>query len=96
MEQNRREKAELLIKKVLEEKSFTSLTEEDKSFLIDEYSDEMKIVSKNYDEYLALPTQQKLVNIIIYSLKEYLGSWHVSTKEMQEISEYLETISKIK
>jgi len=96
MEQNRREKAELLVRKVLEEKSFESLSEGDKSFLIDEYSDEMKIESKNYDDYLALSVQQKLVNIIIYSLKEYLGSWHVSTQEMNEISEYLKTISKIK
>jgi len=95
MEQNRREKAELLVKKVLQEKSFLSLSEEDKSFLIEEYSDEMKIQSKDYGEYLSLPTEQKLVNIIVSVLKEYIGSWHVSTKEMKEISQYLETISKI-
>jgi len=94
MAQSSTEKAELLIKKVLKEKSFESLSKEDRDFLIEEYSDEMKIESKNYDEYLSLPTQKKLVNIIVYSLKEYLGSWHVSTQEMKEISEYLAIISK--
>jgi len=88
--------AEALIKKVLTEKSFLTLTEKEKAFLIEFYNDDMKSASKNYEEYLLLSESEKLVDIVVLALKEYIGNWHVSTKEMQEISEYLETISKIK
>ena len=89
-------KAEMLIKKILKEKSFVSLTDEEKSFLIDFYDDDMKAVMKSYKEYLLLPVLEKLVNIVIYTLKEYLGSWHVTTEEMEEISQYLQNIAKEK
>jgi len=93
MEQERRNEAELLIKKVLKEKSFLALTENEKHFLIDVYNDEMKIASDDYENYQKLPESQKLVNIVILALKEYIGSWHVSTKEMEDISKYIESIS---
>lgn len=93
MEQERRNEAELLIKKVLKEKSFLVLTENEKHFLIDVYNDEMKIASDDYENYQKLPESQKLVNIVILALKEYIGSWHVSTKEMEDISKYIESIS---
>jgi len=93
MEQERRNEAELLIKKVLKEKSFLVLTENEKHFLIDVYNDEMKIASDDYENYQKLPESQKLVNILILALKEYIGSWHVSTKEMEDISKYIESIS---
>lgn len=93
MEQERRNEAELLIKKVLKEKSFLVLTENEKHFLIDVYNDEMKIASDDYVNYQKLPESQKLVNIVILALKEYIGSWHVSTKEMEDISKYIESIS---
>lgn len=93
MEQERRNEAELLIKKVLKEKSFLVLTENEKHFLIDVYNDEMKIASDDYENYQKLPESQKLINIVILALKEYIGSWHVSTKEMEDISKYIESIS---
>jgi len=93
MEQERRNEAELLIKKVLKEKSFLALTENEKHFLIDVYNDEMKIASDDYENYQKLPESQKLINIVILALKEYIGSWHVSTKEMEDISKYIESIS---
>jgi len=96
MEEDKRVEAEKLIKKVLQEKSFLILTEEDKIFLVEEYSDDMKIASKNYEEYLLLPESQKLVNIVVLALQEYLGNWHVSTDEMKDISDYLQSISQSK
>lgn len=96
MGKNKSAEAEILIKKILKEKSFLILTEEEKSFLFDVYSDDMKIASKNYEEYLALTDSEKLSNILVLVLKEYLGSWHVSTAEMKEISNYIESISKFK
>lgn len=96
MEQERRIEAEILIKKVLKEKSFLNLTEEEKIFLIDVYSDDMKEASSNYKKYLLLSESEKLVNIVILVLKEYMGSWHVSTDEMKDISEYIKNISTVK
>ncbi|MGB5866492.1 MAG: hypothetical protein WBG69_01350 [Arcobacteraceae bacterium] len=89
-----REQAEILIKKVLEEKSFLVLTQEEKTFLIDEYSDEMKVASSDYEKYLALSESEKLVDIVLVALKEYMGSWHVSTEQMNELSEYMKGIVK--
>jgi hypothetical protein len=96
MEQTRRAEAEVLIKKVLKEKSFLNLTEKEKIFLIDVYSDDMKEASRNYEKYLLLSESEKLVNIVVLVLKEYIGSWHVTTDEMKEISDYLQSISKTK
>jgi len=94
MEQCRRDEAAILIKKVLQEKSFLILTENEKELIIDSYSDEMKIESKNYDKYLSLSLNEKLTNIVLFAIKEYLGSWHVSSDEMKEISEYMKEINK--
>jgi len=96
MEQKRRQEAEILVKKILQEKSFLNLTQEDKTLLFDVYDDDMKVASKNYNEYLLLPESERLVNIVILVLKEYIGSWHVTPSEMEEISEYLKDISKLK
>jgi hypothetical protein len=92
--EEKRADAELLIKKVLQEKSFLVLTQEDKSLIIDVYDDEMRIESTNYEEYLLLDESEKLNNILVLVLKDYLGSWHVSTEEMKEISDYIQSISK--
>ncbi len=94
MEQQKKEQAEILIKKVLEEKSFLVLTQEEKTFLIDVYSDEMKVASSDYEKYLALNETDKLVDIVLVALKEYMGSWHVSTEEMNDLSEYIKGIKK--
>jgi len=94
MKNKTNEEAEILIKKILQEKSFANLREEEKTFLIDFYDDDMKVMMKNYKEYLLLPVSEKLVNIVMYVLKEYIGSWHVTPKEMEEISSYLRDISK--
>jgi len=94
MEKCRRDEAEILIKKVLQEKSFLILTENEKKLIIESYTDEMKIESKNYDEYLSLSQNEKLTNILVFVLKEYLGSWHVSSDEMKEISDYMKEINK--
>ena len=95
MEEVRRVEAEVLIKKVLKEKSFLILSAQEKTFLFDVYSDEMKVASNNYDEYLLLSESEKLVNIVILVLKEYMGNWHVTPEEMKEISEHLHNIAKI-
>ena len=90
----KRADAELLIKKVLQEKSFLVLTQADKLLIIDAYDDEMRIESINYEEYLLLDESEKLNNILVLVLKDYLGSWHVSSEEMKEISDYIQSISK--
>jgi hypothetical protein len=90
----KRADAELLIKKVLQEKSFLVLTQADKLLIIDAYDDEMRIESVNYEEYLLLDESEKLNNILVLVLKDYLGSWHVSSEEMKEISDYIQSISK--
>jgi len=95
MEQIERMDAEILIKKVLKEKSFRILTEEEKTFLFDVYSFDMKVACKDYEKYLLLSESEKLANILVLVLKEYMGSWHVTSEEMKEISEYIQTISKI-
>ena len=92
--EEKRETAELLIKKVLEQKSYLILTEEEKLMIIDAYSDEMRIENKDYERYLSLSVIEKLDNIVVLVLKEYLGSWHVSSSEMSEVSEYMEGIVK--
>lgn len=87
--------AEALIKDILQQKSFTHLTEKEKLFLIDFYSDDMKDACRNYKGYLALPQSQKLMNIIVLVLKEYLGSWHITSDEVAQISSYLQELSSI-
>jgi len=94
MSQENRKKAEELVKNVLHKKSFMVLSQEEKLFIIDEYQEEMKIESKDYETYLQLDEIDKLNNILVLVLKDYLGSWHVSSEEMKEISEYIATISK--
>ena len=93
--EEKRETAELLIKKVLEKKSYLILTEEEKLMIINAYSDEMRIENKDYERYLSLSVIEKLDNIVVLVLKEYLGSWHVSSSEMNEISEYMKDIVKV-
>jgi len=93
--EEKRETAELLIKKVLEQKSYLILTEEEKLMIINAYSDEMRIENKDYERYLSLSVIEKLDNIVVLVLKEYLGSWHVSSSEMNEISEYMKDIVKV-
>jgi hypothetical protein len=95
MEEERRIAADVLIKKVLKEKSFKCLTEQDKTFLFDVYEDDIKVASSNYREYLLLPESEKLVNLLVLVLKVYIGNWHVTTEEMNEISEYIKNISKV-
>lgn len=93
--EERRLEAEGLIKKVIQEKSLIILSEEEKAFLIDFYNDDMKDACRDYKGYLELAESQKIMNIIILVLKEYLGSWHISSNEVQEISACLEAISKM-
>ena len=93
--EEKRETAGLLIKKVLEQKSYLILTEEEKLMIIDAYSDEMRIEKKDYERYLSLSVIEKLDNIVVLVLKEYLGGWHVSSSEMNEISEYMKDIVKV-
>ncbi|PIF04220.1 MAG: hypothetical protein CSA86_02555 [Arcobacter sp.] len=94
MEENRQE-AQKLIQKVLKEKSFLILTEEEKALIIEVYNDDMKAESKNYKKYLTLNQNEKLKNILVLTLKDYLGSWHISTQEMEEISQYIQDIQGI-
>jgi len=94
MEKEKREKAEIIIKKILQEKSLSVINQDEKAFLFDVYSDDMKIASKDYELFLTLPESEKLINIILVVLKEYIGSWHVSPEEMKQLSEYIKTISK--
>jgi len=93
MEINRREEAEKLIQKILKEKSFSVITQDEKNFLFEEYTDEMKIESKSYEKYLGLSDTEKLENIMVHSLKEYIGGWHVTPEEMSEISNYIQSFS---
>lgn len=94
MENDNRAKAEELIKKILEKKSFLVLNEDEKQFLFDTFSEDMKRVTKNYDEYLKLSDALKLEHIVMVALKEYMGSWHVTPEQMVELSEYVQAIAK--
>ena len=95
MEEKRRLEAEELIKKVIREKSFLNLSDEEKKCILDVYSDDMKAASNDYDMYLLLPESKKLVNIVVFVLKEYVANWHVTPAQMKEISQYIQDISKV-
>jgi len=95
MTQDRRKDAERLVKLVLEKKSFLILSEDDKRLILDVFEDDMKVESNDYKKYCSLSESKKLENIVIYNLKVYLGNWHVSSDEMEDISEYMKNITKL-